>query len=531
MIYLIMKNEHQIIMSNSKRIAKNTLFLYMRSVAVLIISLYTSRIILQALGVEDYGIYNVVGGVISMIGFLNASLTNTYQRYYNYEMGRNNISAVMKYFQSALGAQLLMAFVILIVAESVGVWFVSTQLTIPDGREFAAMCVYQVSVLSLILVMLQVPFSALIISYERMGVFAYISILDAVLKLGIVLMLLYLTGDRLIIYSIFMLAVSVINFLLYFCYCRRYLSIVRICVSWDKGRLKSMFNFSSWVVFDSLASTLKSNGLNMLLNIFFGPIVNAAYGLSHHVMTAVSQFVVNFQTAFRPQLTKLYAANDYPAMYKLLYSATKLSFYLMLILSLPLIFEASFILKIWLGNNVPEHTVAFVRFVLVISWISSFANPLSGIAYATGKVKNFVLFVSTITLLILPISWLILKMGAKPEAVFMVSMSMLLLAQVSRMVTLKKLLPFSILKYTRRVLIPCTLVLLISIIVPCVLTKVMEQNVLRLFLCCTLTVLGTCTAVWLLGLESMEKSMVMGRLKDLKSKFKNVKNSIYDKHQ
>lgn len=499
-------------MSNSSRIAKNTLFLYLRSIVILFISLYTSRIILQALGVEDYGIYNVVGGVISMIGFLNASLTNTYQRYYNYEMGRKNIPAVMEYFYSALGAQFLMALGIFLVAETIGIWFINTQLTIPIERMFAANCVYQVSVLSLLLVMFQAPYGALIISYEKMSVFAYISIFDAVLKLLIVFVLLYLEGDRLIWYSLFLLGIGVMNLFLYVIYCKKYFYIGKLRISWDKSRIKSMFGFAGWNVVDSLASTFKSNGLNMLLNIFCGPVVNAAYGLSHSVMSAVSQFVTSFQMAFRPQLTQLYAANEFTAMYKLLYSATKLSYFLMLLLSLPIIFETPTILRIWLGDNVPEHTVAFVRIVLVISWVSSFANPASCIAQATGQVKRFVLSVSTITIMILPVAWIVLKEGTKPEAALLVSLTMLIMAQVSRLITLKRLLPFSIWNYMKKVVAPCIAVFLFSITIPLLITHVMEQTFVRLLIVCVLSVVWTCLTVWFWGMNVEEKELVKKRV-------------------
>ena len=507
-------------MSNSARIAKNTIFLYIRSFVILLISLYTSRIILQALGVEDYGIYNVVGGVISMIGFLNASLTGTYQRYYNYEMGRKNIDGVIEYFRSALVAQLIMALALLVVAETLGYWFVNTQLTIPEDREFAANCVYQVSIFSLLLIMFQAPYGALIISYERMHMFAYISIIDAILKLMIAWIIQYTEGDKLIAYVILISGVSILNLFIHIVYCCRNFRIGRFSISWDKTRLRQMFGFAGWNVVDNLTSTLKSNGLNMLLNIFCGPVANAAYGLSHSVMCAVSQFVTSFQMAFRPQLTKYYAANELPAMYQLFYSASKLSYYLMLMLSLPIIIETPIILKIWLGNNVPAHTTAFVRIVLVISWISCFANPTSCIAKATGRVKQIVLFVSIITIMILPVAWLVLRLGAEPEAGLMVSLTMLIIAQISRLITLKKLLPFSIRNYWKKVISPCIQVFIVSMIIPLVITYMMEDTFIRLVVIVVLSLLWTCIPIWYLGLSIEEKVLIKNRVSSIVIKWK-----------
>ena len=416
--------------SNSTRIAKNTFFLYIRSFFVLLISLYTSRIVLRELGVEDFGIYNVVGGVIGMISFLNSSMASTYQRYFNFEMGKKNEKGLADLFKSSITVQLIYAAIIVIIAETIGVWFLNTQLVISPDRMIAAQWVYQISILSFVITVFQAPFTALIISNEKMNIFAIVSILDAVLKLLIVFMLPYFDYDKLIIYSFLLILITLLNFLIYIFVCKRKFSTCVISFNWNRENLKSLFSFGSWTMIDSLSQALKSQGLNILLNIFFGSVVNAARGIAYQVLNAINQFVQNFQTSFRPQLTKSYAEGDLDYMYKLYYSSTKISFFLLWCLSLPIIIETPAILGLWLGDNVPEYTIVFTRIILLTALVSAYANPTSGIAYATGKIKTFNILVSGLNLLIVPIAYLFLKLGFGPESAMIVSLIMSVIVQI-----------------------------------------------------------------------------------------------------
>jgi O-antigen/teichoic acid export membrane protein len=287
--------------SNSTRIAKNTFFLYIRSFFVLLISLYTSRIVLRELGVEDFGIYNVVGGVIGMISFLNSSMASTYQRYFNFEMGKKNEKRLVDLFRSSITVQLIYAAIITIIAETVGLWFLNTQLVISPNRMIAAQWVYQISILSFVITVFQAPFTALIIANEKMNIFAIVSILDAVLKLLIVFVLPYIDYDKLIIYSFLLFSITLLNSLIYIIICKRKFSTCVISLNWNRENLKALFSFGSWSMIDSLSQALKSQGLNILLNIFFGSVVNAARGIAYQVLNAINQFVLNFQTSFRPQ--------------------------------------------------------------------------------------------------------------------------------------------------------------------------------------------------------------------------------------
>lgn len=499
--------------SNSSRIAKNTIFLYIRSIIVLLVTLYTSRVVLRVLGVSDYGIYNVVGGVISMIGFLNTSMVATYQRFFNYEMGRKNDDGVIAYFRSATAVQLLISALIVVIGETLGLWFVNSQLTIPDGRMIATNWVYQAAIVSFVLMMFQAPYGAMIIAYEKMNIFAFISILDVFLRLGIVFLIQQLPGDKLIAYAFMLSCVSLVDFALYIAICKTKLSIGKFKILWDKSRIKELLGFSSWGMLDSLALSVKSQGLNILLNMFFGPIINAARGIAYQVLSATKQFVSNFQTAFRPQLMKSYAEGDYDYMYQLFYSATKISFYLILCLSLPIILETPILLHIWLGDNVPDHTSAFVILVLLTSWVDVFSSPVTSLAYATGRIKKFNLVVSGMTILILPASWFFLRLGFSPESTMVVSLVITVLSQGARMIIIKDLLPFSIKQYATMVLSPTIMVLVMSVVIPLFIHFCMDYGFLRLIVVLIVTELSILGSVWFLGTSCNEKELIINRIR------------------
>lgn len=504
--------------SNSSRIAKNTFFLYLRSFFILLISLYTSRVVLKVLGVEDYGIYNVVGGVIGMLSFLNSSMAATYQRYFNYEMGKKNYEGVSNLFKSSLSVQLIYALIIVVIAETIGLWFLDTKLVISPERIIAAKWVYQISVISFVITVFQAPFTALIISNEKMSIFAVISILDAVLKLVIVILLPFIAYDRLIIYAVLLLSITLLDILLYIVICKRKFSTCIISFNWDKNNLKSLFSFGGWGMMGSLAYTLKSQGINILLNMFFGPIVNAARGVAYQVLHAVEMFTTNFQTSFRPQLTKSYAEGDLTYMYKLYYSSTKISFFLLWCLSLPIIIETPAILGLWLGDNVPEYTIVFTRIILLTALVSAYANPTSGIAYATGKIKTFNILVSGLNLLIVPIAYLFLKLGFGPESAMIVSLIMSVIVQIVRLFVLRKLLPFSIRNYFVKVIIPTIMVFLLSSILPYLCKHIMPNALLYSFIVCFISVVSVGIFAWFVGLNKEEKNLLLSKIKFLNKK-------------
>lgn len=499
--------------SNSTRIAKNTIFLYLRSFIVLLISLYTSRVILKVLGIEDYGIYNVVGGIIGMLSFLNTSMASTYQRYFNYEMGKKNEVALTNLFKSSLTVQLIYAIVIIVIAETIGLWFLNNKLIISPERMNAARWVYQISIASFVLTVIQAPFSAFIISKEKMNIFAIISILDAILKLFIIFLLPYTNSDKLIAYACLLILITLLDLIIYVVVCKKRFHNCTISLNWNKENLKSLINFGGWGMIGSLAYTLKSQGINIILNMFFGPIVNAARGIAYQILNAVEIFTQNFQTSFRPQLTKSYAEGNISYMYKLYYTATKISFYMLWALSLPIIIETPKILYLWLGNNVPEYTIVFTRIILLTALVSAYANPTSGIAYATGKIKNFITWVSSLNLLIVPIGFLFLKLGFGPESTMIVSLVMTILVQIVRLFVLKKLLVFSLSEYFRKVITPTMIVFILSSIIPFFLKRTMPQD--NFFMCilnCFVSIASVGIFTWVIGLNKEEKHLILSKL-------------------
>ena len=503
-------------MSNSSRIAKNTLFLYLRSFVVLVISLYTSRKILEVLGIEDYGIYNVVGGVVGLMSFLNTSMAATYQRYFNYEMGKHNNNGLAKLFQSSLSVQLLYAILTILIAETLGLWFLDHKLIISPERIDAARWVYHISIASFALTMFQAPFTALIIAYEKMDILAYISILETVLKLAIVYMLDLSLADKLLLYGLLSFGVILLSTIMYMVVCRVKFRVCKIGLDWNRQNLKELIQFGGWGMLGSLAITLKGQGVSVVLNMFFGPVVNAAQGIANQIMNAVNQFVASFQSAFRPQLTKSYAEGDLSYMYKLYYTATKISFYLILVLSLPIIMETPMILRLWLGNNVPEHTVVFTRLTLLTTMIGAYANPTSCIAYAVGRIKWFTIIVSTLNLMIVPIAYIVLRMGATPKSALIVCLVITIFAQITRLLVLKHLeASFSLKHYLSKVIWPTLLVAMTSMIIPMTLKWFVSNSdsFLSSIIVGAGAIISVLLCVFIFGLDNAERTVLWSKFK------------------
>lgn len=499
-------------MANTSLIFKNTLLLYLRSFIVLLISLYASRIILEELGVEDFGIYNAVGGVISMVSFVNTSLLAAYQRYYNIVMGEGDKSNLIEWFRASFGAQVLLVLSVLLISETIGLWFLNNKMIIPENRLIAANWVYQSSIVAIAFTIFQSPYTAMVTAYEKMNVFAIISVIDAVLKLLIVLVLRFVESDKLIFYSICIMGISVLDYVLYVIYVERKLDLGRFLISWNWAKIKALTAFAGYSFVDTLSQTLKSSGLNILLNVFFGPVVNAARGLAYQVLTATNQFVQSFQTAFRPQLTKSYAEKDYGFMKRLYFSSSKISFYLILLITLPIIVEASAVLHIWLGDNVPEHTVSFVRLILITSWISCFANPSSCIVYATGEMKQFTIWVSGLNLAILPVAYIFLIIGYGPESAMFVSLIITAVVQLIRLLIVRKLVHIGIREYFKEVLLPTILVSIIAFILPVVLYTILPQGLPYALMNILLSIIWTGVVIWIIGVDTSERVQIKNKV-------------------
>ena len=501
----------------NKRIAKNTLLLYVRMLFMMAVSLYTSRVVLNTLGVEDYGIYNVVGGVVAMFGFINSSMASATQRYITFALGKGNMDGLQKVFSTALQIHALISAIIVILGETVGLWFMYTQMQIPAERMDAAFWVLQCSIVSTVVMIVSVPYNADIIAHEKMSAFAYISILEAVLKLAVAYLLIAFSADKLVLYAFLILAVQLLIRFCYSLYCNRHFEESRYRHVWDKALFKEMTGFAGWSMFGNLSAVLFGQGLNMLLNVFFGPVVNAARAVAVQVQTAVQQFVGSFQMALNPQITKTYAKGEMNEMHKLMFRSARFSFYLLLFLSLPVLFETDFILTVWL-KTVPEDAVVFLRIMICISLLYTLSNPLMIANQATGKVKRYQIICGSIQLMILPISYVCLKLDTPPYSVFLVHIAIEFIAQFARMTILRSLIKVHIIDYFQHIYNRVIAVTILSLIMPFIFHINMTYSSSRFFIVSTICALSVITTAYTIGLTQEEKLFIRSKAIRLKTK-------------
>ena len=505
-------------LNNNKRIAKNTLLLYFRMLFMMAVSLFTSRVVLNTLGVEDYGIYNVVGGIVGMFAFINGSMSSATQRYITFALGKGDKNRLQTVFSTTLQIHTLIAGVIVLLGETVGLWFLYNKMQIPADRMDAAFWVLQCSIVDAIFMIISVPYNADIVAHEKMSAFAYISILEVVLKLAIVYILLIFSFDKLVLYAFLLLAIQILIRFCYSYYCNKHFEETKYKHVWDKALFKEMTGFAGWSMFGNLAGVLFGQGLNMLLNVFFGPVVNAARGISVQVQNAVQQFVGNFQMALNPQITKTYAQGELQEMHKLMYRSARFSFYLLFFLSLPVLFETNIILTVWL-KTVPDNTIVFLRIMICTSLIYTLANPLIIANQATGKVRKYQAICGTILLMILPVSYVCLRLGLPAYSVFIVHFMMEFLTQIARMVLLRPLIGIRIRDYIRNIYSPVLLVVAVSVILPALVYFKMEDSVIRFFVVGIVCVLSVSLTAYTLGLSSNERVFVKTKALGMLHKF------------
>ncbi len=498
---------------SQKRIVINTSMLYFRMLLIMAISLYTSRIILQVLGVVDYGIYNVVGGVVTMLGFLNSSLSTATQRYLNYEMGKGNLSGLQKVFSMSFLGFVLIALVALCLAESIGLWFVYHKLIIPIERFRTAVWVYHFSVLTFMVNLLVVPYNAAIIAHEKMSVYAYVSIGEVVLKLLLVFLLQIIVYEKLLLYAIMMFVTACIVAFSYRFYCIRVFSECRLCWCWDKELLKGIFSFSGWMLTGTISNLFSTQGVNILMNMFFGPIVNAARAIAVQVHTAVNSFVANFMTAVRPQIVKSYSQGKIEYMYHLVFSASKFSFFLLFILVIPILFNTELILRLWL-KTVPDYAVLFTRLLLIDLLINATYNPIAYVSQASGKIRDYQLVISIGFLLIIILTWLAFFYEYPVYFAFVIAIGIDMLGLFSRLWVLKKIVDFPVRRYLKLVCVPTLLVLSVSIVcayLPYIWFEITDllSLLFYVFWCIGLTTIF----IWHLGLNAQEKRIIFQTIK------------------
>lgn len=505
--------------NKSKQIAKNTLLLYVRMIFMMLVTLYTSRVILNALGVEDFGIYNVVGGVVAMFSVISGSLSAAISRFLTYELGKGDISKLCKIFSASVTIQLLLSLVILMLIESIGVWFLNDKMLIPTERICAANWVLQFSIATFVINLISVPYNAAIIAHERMSAFAYISILEAVGKLVIAFLILASPIDKLIFYAILMCAVAVIVRLTYGYYCKKHFVECTYHFHWDKDILKQMFGFAGWNFIGAASAVLRDQGGNVVINMFFGPSVNAARGIANQVNNAITGFVQNFMTALNPQITKSYASGDREYMMALIFQGARLSFYMLLLLSLPVLLNTHYILVIWL-KLVPEHAVLFVQLILIFAMSESISNPLITAMLATGKIRNYQIVVGGLQIMNLPISYICLRLGCIPESVLFVAIGISQSCLVARLFMLRGLIGLSSIQYIRKVYLNVLGVSLISIIIPCFLYCSMKESFFSFLVITLVAMTCTCIVELYVGCTKKERVFIIDKVTKIIQKVK-----------
>ena len=488
----------------TKRIAKNAVLLYIRMVVTLIITLFTSRIVLKSLGIDDFGLYNVIGGVVTLFAFLRSSMSSSTQRFLAYEMGSSTADNLRHVFCVCLTTHILLALVLFALAETIGLWFLNTHINIPVGREEAANWIYQFAVLSLCMNMVSLPYDADIVSNERMGYFAFLSILDAVLKLAIAYIVLYTKGDNLILYGALMMGISALNLFLNWIYCRMKFAETRFSFFWNKAMFLRIFSFSGWTIYGQLAVVGSNQGTNILVNIFHSVAANAAMGVGHQVNSALTGLVSNFQTAFKPQITKSYASGDYEYLTSLTNYASKISFFLLFLVSLPIILNIEWVLQLWL-ERVPAHAGELCIVFIIASLCNAVSAPLWMNIFATGRVRNYQLGLSAAYVAELIAVYVLFRMGY--PLVVGVSMKAVLnfvVVFVRLYYTHTTQPQFSLVGYSRQVLLPvfCTAILTIAVSLP--VANMTNNDLIRLSLTPIIVIVSIALA-YFVGLNKREK--------------------------
>lgn len=496
--------------------------LYVRMILTMLVSLYTSRVVLNTLGVEDYGTYNVVGGAVLLFGFFNGAMSSATQRFLTFDIGREDHVQLRKTFNATQIIHIGIALLIFILAETIGLWFVNNKLNLPEGRMEAARWVFHFSLFSFIVTVIQAPYNALIIARERMSVFAYISILDVSLKLFIVFMLTWISFDKLKLYGILIFVVSFIVAAIYRMYTRTHFEETKFLIVKDKSLYKTLISYSVWNLFGAVSLVVKAQGVSIMLNIFFGTVINAAQGVANQVSGTVASFVSNFQMASNPQIIKSYAADDMDYMTNLVIRTSKFSFFLLFILTLPIVLEIDYILKLWL-KLVPDYTAIFTILILINALIDTISGPLMAAIAATGKIKVYQLVIGGLSILILPVSYLFFKFGYPPESTFIVSISFAVVAFVFRLLFIKRQMPeFPIRQFIQEILIRNIPAVLLSVLIPWLIITNMHPGFTRLMLV-TLTSLSiSIITIYSVGLKRNEKLFAKNALMSVRNKMYRV---------
>ena len=494
--------------SDNRRIAKNTIVLYLRTLFIMAITLYTGRVILDVLGVSDYGVYNVIAGVTGLIGFVRSALGSAVQRYINVAMGNGSQDEMKKIFSMSLYCYCLIALISLVLAESIGLWFVLNKLNIPEGRMDAAVFMYHCTVIMFVLGMLTVPFHSVIIAHERMDIYAFFSIFDAVIKLVNIYIITIIPFDKLKLYAILLTAASLLQMGMYVLYCHHQFTECRLARVWDKNLIKGIYSFSSWMLVGTTTNVLSTQGINMLINIFFTPVFNAARGVAIQVYGAVNILAGNFMTAVQPQIVQSHARNDVDHSLKLVFSSSKLSAFLMFIIALPIMLNADYILDLWLVK-VPPFTALFVNLVIIDAIITTSYNPIFNIAQAANKVRNYEIVVSVGFVLIFIITLTAFRNGAPVYWAFLSAIIINIIGLFVRLLVLKHDVQFPMFSFCRNVISPIATTTISAWGLSWGIAHLLNPN--NFILVCVHGIscmIITLICVWLVGTNMSEKQLI-----------------------
>lgn len=502
---------------NNKRIARNTLMLYARMFVIMGVTLYTSRVVLRALGVTDYGIYNVVGGFIVMFAIISNSLSAAIGRFITFELGRGDAERLRRIFATAVLIQLAIGCIVVILAESVGLWFLNSRMNIPPERMTAAHWVYQLSVLTFTVKLISVPYDACIRAHERMAAFAYISIFEAAGNLTVALTITLLPVDRLAGYAVLVGAVALMVRGIYGWYCKAHFEECRFRLTFDKALTKEIFGFAGWNFIGASSGVLRDQGVNVLLNIFCGPAMNAARGIAMQVNTAVTSFSTNFVAAVNPQITKSYAAGNREYTMRLVFQGARLSFYLLLLVSLPVLVEAPALLQLWLGE-VPEHTVAFVRLAIVYAMSEAISTTMITLMLATGRIRNYQLIVGGCQMLNFPVAYLLLKAGLPAETTMAGAIVIAFGCLFLRLYMLRGMTGLSVRRFLREVAGNIFAVCFVAGLAATAISHALPECALRTVISCAACLAVTGAVVFAIGCSPTEKRLVTEKLSGLKEK-------------
>lgn len=500
-------------LANNQRIAKNTLLLYVRMLFIMGVSLYTSREVLSALGVDDFGTYGVVGSIITMFTFINAAMVTSTQRFLTFEIGRNNIVRLKQVFSTSLQIHALISLLIVLLGETIGLWILFNKMVIPETRMTAAFWVYQCSILACVATIMSTPYKANIVSREEMAAFAYISVVEVTLKLAIVYLLSISPFDKLIVYAVLILLVQISINLIYVVYCKRHYEEATYSHHIERPLFKEMSHFAGWSFWGNLASILNTQGINLLLNVSFGLVCNSAREFAVQVQTAVQQFVGNFQMALNPQITKNYATGNMQEMHTLMFRSARFSFFLLYFLALPIILETNFVLTTWL-KNVPDYTVIFTQIILCTSLINTTASPCVIANQATGKVKVYQAVVGGILLITLPLAYIALQLGAPAYGVFIVQLCIDIIAQLARMLMLRNQISLPLRAYLRNIYLPIFLVVVSSLVLPILVHQQLDEGWLRFIAVGTTCVISVSSMSFMIGLTAGERKFIIRKFNE-----------------